>query len=148
MAALPLGNNFLRLDEKIRLSTILRGDTQFVYFSRKRHVEPSSKVITITEKKKIGIITKKKSIFIPAEDLIDITVTNKENVWHGSIRYGDHNVSRQRATRDDTWSVEVFLETLQSLIQVFVVHFVTIDNISFCHLASRFIYWSRFAVYT
>lgn len=76
--------------------------------------------LKIIEKKKGVRTTKIKTVFHPAYDQLELRVGYDNRLYSGFLSFKEHNISRAKSTKgmkDDTWTSEQFLETMQACIQ-------------------------------
>ncbi len=107
---------------KPHLSVIASSDPEnpFTFISRRAIVPSAVRTVKVVHKKKGVKTTKIKTVFEPSYDILNIRLGQGKNVWCGNFSFKVHNISRQKATKsakDDTWSPDMFNNTLQDAIQ-------------------------------
>lgn len=109
----------LHQDHVGRISFILStSDHKYIVYCQRKLIPASHRVIEGVKKKRGGVLQHfKKTIFVPPYDVITVKFADRKIVWEGTIEYELHNVSRKKATKDDTWSKDHFNDTLQYQIQ-------------------------------
>ena len=84
---------------------------------RRVRVEATYRRYEAWEKKMGKMHWVSRNVFVPPYEYIEVTVCNRQKTWMGKLLYDSHNVSRVRATRDDTWTLDYFMDTLQKALQ-------------------------------
>lgn len=59
----------------------------------------------------------KRNIFVPPFDVFEILVVGGTDAYEGVLTYTEHNLSRKKATKDETWDSTFFIDTVQSTLQ-------------------------------
>jgi hypothetical protein len=116
----PVEKTEFPLDHKERLSflQITDGGRFFPVVSQRYLTEASSRIHEGEEKKAGRMVKFRRSVFIPPTDMLRLTISDgARNVWCGTISYEANNISRKRATRDDTWPEDKFWTSVQKAIQ-------------------------------
>jgi Ankyrin repeats (3 copies) len=97
----------------------LVGGNSYVYptLCRKVKVASTYRRYEAWEKKMGKMHWVSRNVFVPGYEYLEITCSNRIKTWMGKILYDEHNLSRLKATRDDTWDVIDFYDYVQKAVQ-------------------------------
>jgi len=101
-------------------NTLDKGDLAgyaFPCLCRRVRVDSTYRRYEAWEKKMGKMHWVSRNVFVPGYEYIEVTVSNRKKVWMGKILYDTHNLSRVRATTDDTWDLDKFQNTVQRALQ-------------------------------
>jgi len=84
---------------------------------RRVRVEATTRRYEAWEKKMGKMYWVSRNVFVPSYEYLEVTLSNRQKTWMGKILYDSHNVSRVRATTDDTWELDKFMDSMQKIIQ-------------------------------
>lgn len=93
------------------------GGYSYPSLSRRVRVEATYRRYEAWEKKMGKMHWVSRNVFVPPYEYIEITISNRTRTWKGKILYDTHNISRVKATRDDTWELDFFMDTVQRAVQ-------------------------------
>lgn len=89
----------------------------FACLARRVRTAATFRVYEAWEKKMGKMYWVKRNIFVAPYEYIEVTLCDRKRTWMGKVLYDEHNVDRVRATRDDTWELDEFLDNVQRAIQ-------------------------------
>ena len=58
-----------------------------------------------------------RNVFVPGYEYLEIMCSNRRKTWMCKVLYEEHNVSRVKAIRDDTWDIIDFYDNVQKAVQ-------------------------------
>lgn len=93
------------------------GEVRYKVVCRKVQVKPSSKIKEGSIKRAGKIYNFSRQVHVDGFDYLDVLISDGEYVWRGYLSHEKSNISRVRASRDDTWSAEKFLTVIQTSLQ-------------------------------
>lgn len=95
------------------------GGNKLTYACLLRRVRTAAtfRVYEAWEKKMGKMYFVKRNIFVPSYEYLEVTLSDSKKTWCGKILFAEHNVDRMKATRDDTWEEDEFLDTVQRALQ-------------------------------
>lgn len=93
-------------------------EEQYVIVSQLKVKKPTFREIEYDAVQKGKMTHFKRNVYVNPYDYIEVLLTDMQSgVYHGIITYKEHNVSRMRTTRDDTWTEDVFWEKVHKTLQ-------------------------------
>ena len=106
-------------DHKVKLSYLKNEEDGTVYpcLCKRFRTEPSFRVYEADERKAGKLVHVKRNIFVAPYELVEMVIGTPRHIWYARLTYKEHNVIRRRATRDDTWTEEDWLDKTLASIQ-------------------------------
>jgi hypothetical protein len=92
-------------------------ERNFVCLCKRFRTAPTFRVYEADERQAGKLIHVKRNIFVAPYELVELVIVHNKEIWYGKINYQLHNIIRRKATKDDTWPAEEWLDKVLNGIQ-------------------------------
>lgn len=104
-------------DGKLNGKATRENASTYVCLCKRFRTAPGAKMIEGHEKKKGKLVPFKRNAFVAPYELVEICIGLNGYLWYGRLIYDKHNVTRRKATKDDTWPLSEWLDKVCASIQ-------------------------------